>query len=129
MHTMRQAFGWFLAVALVAGVAGGDQKPPVKLVFPRGIEFNHAAHVEREKGHCAACHDKLWPQSAREPLKSSDGCRTCHQAGGKSFPMQDNCKKCHTTDPAAVVGQVGNLRPIGGALWARPKPLAEARHV
>jgi c(7)-type cytochrome triheme protein len=114
---MRQVLGWFLAVVLITGIAiaADDPKPPLKLVFPSKsgpVEFDHAAHLEREKGHCAACHDKLWPQSAKEPLKSSDGCRTCHKAGGKSFPMQDNCKKCHTTDPAAVVGQVGNLRPI-----------------
>jgi c(7)-type cytochrome triheme protein len=75
-----------------------DNKPPQKLLFQskRGdVIFAHAAHVAREKGECAACHPKLWPQSAKEPLKSSDGCRTCHHAGGPAFESKGNCVKCH----------------------------------
>ena len=59
------------------------------------VIFTHATHVDREKGECATCHQKLWPQSAKEPLKSSDGCRTCHKAGGPAFESKGNCVKCH----------------------------------
>jgi c(7)-type cytochrome triheme protein len=88
------------AVALVWGatVAAENKKPPDKLVFPAKtgrITFDHAAHLKRRDGHCDFCHDKLWPQSTAEPLKSSDGCRACHQAGGMAFEMKGNCKRCH----------------------------------
>ena len=83
-------------VFVVAVTMFGAQ--PEKLVFQskRGdVIFAHAAHAAREKGECATCHPKLWPQSAKEPLKSSDGCRTCHHAGGRAFEMKANCVKCH----------------------------------
>ena len=97
---MRYVIAFFLAVTLVGGamVAAQDKKPPEKLVFQSkggAVIFTHAAHISREKGECATCHEKLWPQSAQEPLKSSDGCRTCHQAGGRAFEMKGNCVKCH----------------------------------
>jgi c(7)-type cytochrome triheme protein len=56
--------------------------------------------VSREKGACATCHEKLWPQSTTEQLKSSDGCRACHRAGGRAFEMKGNCVKCHPGDGA-----------------------------
>ena len=91
---------FLLAVALLGGtnVAAQDKKPPEKLVFPaKGGDaiFTHAAHIDREKGECATCHEKLWPQSAQEPLKSRDGCKTCHHAGGSAFAMKGNCVQCH----------------------------------
>jgi c(7)-type cytochrome triheme protein len=97
---MRYAIALWIAAALTGGatVAAQDRKPPEKLVFPyKGGEaiFTHATHVSREKGECAACHQKLWPQSTGAPLKSSDGCRTCHRAGGQAFEMKGNCVKCH----------------------------------
>jgi c(7)-type cytochrome triheme protein len=103
--SMRHAIAFFMAVALVAGVtmAAQDQKPPEKLVFPnKGGDaiFTHAAHIDREKGECATCHDTLWPRSTREPLTSSDGCRTCHRAGGRAFEMKGNCVKCHPSGGA-----------------------------
>jgi hypothetical protein len=58
------------------------------------VPFDHAAHLAREKGECQACHDTLWPQSAR-PLASSAGCRTCHRVDGKAFDMKGNCRTCH----------------------------------
>jgi c(7)-type cytochrome triheme protein len=85
-----------MLVLTVAVTMFGAQ--PEKLVFQskRGdVIFAHAAHAAREKGECATCHPKLWPQSAKEPLKSSDGCRTCHHAGGRAFEMKANCVKCH----------------------------------
>ena len=90
---MRHVLLLVVAVTLV-----GAQ--PEKLVFPsKGGDaiFTHAAHAGREKGECATCHPKLWPQSTKEPLKSSDGCRTCHAAGGRgrAFEMKGNCVKCH----------------------------------
>ena len=88
---MRHVPVFIIAVTLL-----GAQ--PQKLVFPsKGGDaiFTHAAHIDREKGECATCHPKLWPQSTKEPLKSSDGCRTCHHAGGAAFEMKGNCVKCH----------------------------------
>jgi c(7)-type cytochrome triheme protein len=96
----RYAVAFFIAIGLVGGAiaSGQDKTPPEKLVFQSkagDVTFPHAAHIGREKGECATCHAKLWPQSAKEPLKSSDGCRTCHRAGGRAFAMQGNCGKCH----------------------------------
>lgn len=97
---MRHAIAFFVAAVLVCGatVAAQEKKPPAKLVFPSKageVVFDHAAHLKREKGDCSPCHDKLWPQSTKDPLTSSAGCRTCHQAGGVSFEMKGNCDKCH----------------------------------
>ena len=97
---MQAATRLLMIVALVAvgAVAAEDNKPPGKLVFPSkagDVPFEHPAHVKREQGSCTTCHDKLWPQSTKVPLKSSAGCRTCHQAGGKAFDMKDNCQRCH----------------------------------
>ncbi len=93
---MRYAY---LAAALAwAGVAAENAKPPERLVFPSKagrIVFNHAAHVKSQDGKCGACHDSLWLQSAKEPPRNSDGCRTCHQANGAAFEMKGNCKRCH----------------------------------
>ncbi len=99
---MRYAIALLAAVTLVGGAVAvaQDRKPPEKLVFQSkggDVTFTHAAHVNREKGECATCHEKLWPQSAKEPLKSSEGCRACHQAGGKAFEMPGNCVRCHPT--------------------------------
>ena len=99
---MRGLIG-LCAIAAVAGglmVAADEAQPPVKLVLPSkagDITFDHAAHVKTEKGECASCHEKLWPRSAKVPLKSSDGCKACHKAGGKSFEMRGNCVRCHPT--------------------------------
>ena len=96
---MRSAIAFFIALTLLGAMAAeGDKRPPEKLVFPaKGGDaiFTHATHVSREKGACATCHEKLWPQSTAQPLKSSDGCRTCHSAGGRAFEMKGNCVKCH----------------------------------
>jgi c(7)-type cytochrome triheme protein len=97
---MRYVIAFLIAVALVGGatVAAQDKKPPEKLVFQTksgDVIFTHATHINREKGECATCHEKLWPQSAKEPLKSSGGCRTCHHADGRAFEMKGNCVKCH----------------------------------
>jgi c(7)-type cytochrome triheme protein len=96
------------AIAAVVGglmIAADDAQPPGKLVFPSkvgDITFDHAAHVKREKGECASCHEKLWPKSTKVPLKSSDGCKACHKAGGKSFETRDNCVRCHPTGSQAM---------------------------
>jgi c(7)-type cytochrome triheme protein len=92
-----------LAPSSGAAAAGQGNKPPLKLVFPSkagDVTFNHAAHLKREKGDCTRCHDKLWPQSAKVAVKSSDGCSTCHHAGGKSFEMKGNCTRCHAAKGA-----------------------------
>jgi c(7)-type cytochrome triheme protein len=91
----------FIALMLVGGatVAAQDKKPPEKLVFQTkggDVIFPHWAHIKRAKGECATCHDRLWPQSVKEPLKSTQGCRTCHHLGGRAFKMKGNCVKCHS---------------------------------
>ncbi len=86
----------FTAGLLLA--AAQDRPAPDKLVFPSktgDITFDHAAHAKRENGVCTSCHDKLWPQSTKILLKTGDGCRTCHTAGGKAFQMPGNCGRCH----------------------------------
>jgi len=102
VSNMRHVLVSIIAVTLVGSVmaAAQDKKPPEKLVFPnKGGDaiFTHATHIDREKGECATCHPKLWPQSSQEPLKSSDGCKTCHHANGAAFEMKGNCVKCHPT--------------------------------
>ena len=97
---MRHLITVFIGVALVgnAMAAAQDKIPPERLVFQTkagDVIFIHASHIDRVKGDCATCHDKLWPQSVKEPLKSSDGCRTCHHFFGKAFKMKGNCVKCH----------------------------------
>jgi c(7)-type cytochrome triheme protein len=102
---MRYVIAFFLAISLVSGTAAAakEKKPPARLVFPSkagNVTFNHAAHLKREKGDCTKCHDKLWPQSAKIPVKSSDGCKACHHAQGESFEMKGNCDKCHAAKGA-----------------------------
>ena len=98
--SFRYVIAVFMAMTFVGGAtaAAGDKEPLEKLVFQTrsgDVIFTHSAHINREKGGCATCHDKLWPQSVKEPLKSSQGCRTCHHFGGKAFKMKGNCVKCH----------------------------------
>jgi len=104
---MRYAIALIVAVTLVgsATVTVQGKEPPEKLVFRNkggDVTFTHAAHISREKGECAACHEKLWPQSAVEPLKNSDGCKTCHHPDGKAFEMNGNCVKCHPSSGAGL---------------------------
>ena len=102
---MRLVIAFFITLLLASGTTVGDQpkKPPRRLVFPSkagDVTFNHTAHVKREKRNCSECHPQLWPQSADVPLTSSDGCKACHHASGKSFEMKGNCVKCHATKAA-----------------------------
>ena len=93
----------FLALAAETG--------PDKLVFQAkvgNVTYDHAKHLERAKGDCKECHDKLWPQSAKAPLNYKTGmhrpaetkkisCGACHVAGGSAFATAGNCtnSKCH----------------------------------
>ena len=80
------------------------KKQPRRLVFPSkagDIVFNHRAHSKRLNGNCKRCHDGLWPQSAKTPVRSSDGCRICHHAAGEAFEMKGNCARCHSPKNAA----------------------------
>jgi c(7)-type cytochrome triheme protein len=96
---MRFAIAWIVAVALAGSAAAAeDKKPPEKLVLPNkagDVTFTHAAHIGRQNGECATCHDKLWQQSTAAPLKNSDGCKTCHRDSGSAFQMKGNCERCH----------------------------------
>lgn len=89
----------FAMLALVGSVpfAAKDPKPPDKIVFPAkagDVPFDHKAHIAREKKNCAACHDRLFPMSTKEPLATAAGCRTCHKPEGRAFDAKQ-CKKCH----------------------------------
>ncbi len=101
---MRPAIAFLMTVTLVglATVAAQSKKPSEKIVFPNkqgAVTFLHARHIERERGDCASCHDKLWPQTS-EPLKNSLGCHTCHKPEGKAFSARErsNCERCHPAD-------------------------------
>jgi c(7)-type cytochrome triheme protein len=99
---MRRLILFLVVFSCLPMLIAQGKTPPAKLVFPSksgDITFDHAAHAKRAKGGCKGCHDGLWPQSAKAPLKSSDGCRTCHQAGGKAFEMKGNCARCHAPHP------------------------------
>ncbi len=100
------SFRYVIAVFIVLMFVGAaiapaqDKKPQEKLVFQTksgDVIFTHSSHINRAKGKCTICHDKLWPQSVKEPLKSSQGCRTCHHFAGKAFKMEGNCVKCHAS--------------------------------
>lgn len=102
---MRNVVAFLIAVALVASATAAAQtkKPPEKLVLPNkggDVIFTHATHIDREKSECATCHEKLWPQSTAEPLKNSNGCKTCHHADGRAFEMKGQCAKCHPAGAA-----------------------------
>jgi c(7)-type cytochrome triheme protein len=89
-----------VAAASFWGAAAADEnkKPPEKLVFriPATVVFDHAGHVKREEGNCSRCHDKIWQQVFKEPLRSPvNGCKTCHKTGKGAFDYQGNCDKCH----------------------------------
>jgi c(7)-type cytochrome triheme protein len=93
--------------------AQGAKKPapkaPEKLVFEAKtgkVTYNHAMHLQREKGDCNTCHDKLFSQTPKAPLNFAAGmhktaeakkssCAACHVAGGKAFETKANCTKCH----------------------------------
>ncbi len=100
---------------VVLGALGSlaqDKKAPEKLVFTTtnnrlgNVTFNHAAHVKRVNGDCAACHPKLFQEDAKAPLnfkpaihKTAENekmsCGACHRPGGMSFETKANCGKCH----------------------------------
>lgn len=87
-----------------------NKTPPAKLVIqakPGNITFDHAAHSKREKNDCKVCHDVLFAQDAKLPLKFKPphktaedkkvSCGFCHHAGGTAFETKANCtnSKCH----------------------------------
>jgi c(7)-type cytochrome triheme protein len=107
---MRSLLPFFTAVFVIFGLlAFAAVKPPEKLVFKAAmgdVTFQHAAHVQRAKGDCKVCHDKLFPQSAQAPLNfkagmhkpaeaSKTACAACHVTGGTAFATTGNCAKCH----------------------------------
>jgi len=106
---MRPFSSLLIVLAIAAGFSALlAQKAPEKIVFPSkmgNVTFDHTAHVKRANNDCAACHDKLFPQSrvdinfkagihkTAEAAKTS--CGGCHHAGGASFETKGNCAKCH----------------------------------
>jgi c(7)-type cytochrome triheme protein len=102
-------FSSFLLVFTVLAFAQA-KKAPGPLTVPSkygAVTFDHASHVKAAKNDCKTCHDKLWPQDAKAPVKFKGGamhkdavaakssCATCHVAGGTSFEPKGNCTKCH----------------------------------
>ena len=107
---MQRLFSLLVAGFLVAALLGiAADKPPEKLVFESkmgNVTFQHAKHLERAKGDCKVCHDKLFQQSAKAPLNykaamhktaeaGKTACAACHVAGGTAFVTTGNCVKCH----------------------------------
>lgn len=111
---MRYWIASFATIALlfVAGPLAAQpdkEKGPEKLVFQSkmgNVTYDHAKHVEREKGDCKVCHPKLWPQDAKAPLNfkaamhkpaeaKKTACAACHVKGGAAFASLGNCNKCH----------------------------------
>lgn len=102
--------------------------------------FDHAKHVEYEKGGCTACHNALFPMSraglryapdlhrAAEAAKAS--CAGCHVDGGAAFASANNCEKCHTglSEPRAFLAGVRSTapNPLPGELRYKTS-LGEAR--
>ena len=90
------------------GVLAAD-KAPDKLVFDAkmgNVTFNHASHAAGQKGNCAVCHTKLFPESAAAPLNfkpkihataeaDKTSCGACHNPAGPAFAIKGNCAKCH----------------------------------
>jgi c(7)-type cytochrome triheme protein len=106
---MRTVIALFVTVTLAGFVtiAAQEKQPPEKIVFPSkqgATTFLHTKHIGRENGECTSCHDKLWPQSTAEPLKSSAGCHACHKPDGKAFENKGNCEKCHPKDARKTDG-------------------------
>ena len=116
---MQYMTAFLLSAALLAGA-----RPPDRLVFPTKageVKFDHTAHRKREKGACTACHDSLWPQ-ATVALRSSDGCGTCHHAGGQSFAMKGNCGRCHVAPAMPPRAQIAaRMRLVNE--WQRAHPV------
>jgi len=99
------------AICLGLGAVGvrAADKPPDKLVFEAkmgNVTFNHASHAAAQKGNCAVCHTKLFPQSATAPLnfkaklhataqEEKTSCGGCHNPAGPAFAVKGNCAKCH----------------------------------
>ncbi len=108
----------FAALAiLIAGLCFATADTPAgpsKLVFKTlsgPVTFDHAAHVKRAGGSCKTCHPKPFAMSAKAPLEykgkmhktaeeKKTSCAICHTAGGKSFPSNGNCTKCHVKEAA-----------------------------
>jgi c(7)-type cytochrome triheme protein len=96
-------FGFAVCGAVAA------EKAPDKLVFEAKmgkVTFNHASHAAGQKGNCAACHTKLFPQDAAAPLNfkpklhataeaEKTSCGACHNPNGPAFAVKGNCAKCH----------------------------------
>jgi c(7)-type cytochrome triheme protein len=108
---MRTLLSILTIVAVACGLLAlaADKVPPAKLVFESkmgNVTYQHAKHVERAKGDCKVCHDKLFQQVPKAPLNykasmhkpaetSKTSCAACHVAGGASFASVGNCAKCH----------------------------------
>ena len=102
LKTKRFVIMFFMMIWFASGATPAipATNPPHSLMFPSksgDVTFNHAAHLKRQNGACTTCHNRLWPQSAKVQVKSSDGCSTCHHADGKSFEMKGHCTRCHVT--------------------------------
>jgi c(7)-type cytochrome triheme protein len=94
-----------LLAGLPAAPVGPSKTPPTKLVLAANngpVMYNHAAHLARQKGDCGFCHNRLWPQSAKAPVRSGAACGSCHLRGGRAFTMKGHCQRCHGAESAAA---------------------------
>ena len=108
MLRLLTALVTFCFIACGLAMLAQETKAPAKLTFEAkngNVTFDHTKHVERAKGDCKVCHDKLWPQS-KAPLNwkagmhkpaetSHTSCGFCHNASGPGFATAGKCNKCH----------------------------------
>lgn len=109
MRTLTVLLAFASGLLGTLALMGQQKKPPETLTFMTkfgDVTFNHAAHLMREKGNCAACHPKLFMQDAKAPLnfkanlhktaeENMTSCGACHRPGGAAFETKGNCAKCH----------------------------------
>lgn len=92
-----------------------------------GLNFDHAAHIERTKEDCSKCHSRLPEPRVSGPV--SDGHAACMQCHEHATHYEDGkCSTCHVYPlrpserrweaPAALAAADGGVAAAGGAAGA-----------
>ncbi|BDC50791.1 hypothetical protein F183_A31070 [Bryobacterales bacterium F-183] len=115
------------------GVASDSGMPQTLAFFSSAgqVPFDHAKHLSREKGECAACHDKYFAMDRsdlrykanvhRTAEAAKTSCAGCHVQGGKAFASAGHCGQCHTglSEPVkpSLVAAVNTTPVLPGAMY------------